>query len=310
MIYISATSFTKLKSRKTNHKGDQMNQKPVLGIIGGSGLYEFPALEKVERLSIDTPFGKPSAPILVGSLEGKKIAFLARHGIGHIYNPSEVNYRANIYALKTLGVQQIISISACGSLREDFVPGQIVVPSQLFDYTHLRKRSFFEEGLVAHVSVADPFCPTLSTLLHQTLTSVGAVAHKGGAMITIEGPRFSTKIESNTYRSWGLSLIGMTTSPEAFLAREAELCYAVMAHVTDYDVWHIAEESVSVDLVIKTLHKNTELAQQTIIKMVASMDEQKDCTCNHALENAIITQKSFQSEKAVQKLGVLLEKYK
>jgi 5'-methylthioadenosine phosphorylase len=287
-----------------------MDQKPVLAIIGGSGLYEFPALEKVDKLSIDTPYGKPSGPIVVGTLDGKKIAFLARHGIGHIYNPSEVNYRANIYALKTLGVQQIISISACGSLREDFVPGQIVVPSQLFDYTHLRKRSFFEEGLVAHISVADPFCPTLSTLLHQTLTSVGATAHKGGAMITIEGPRFSTKIESNTYRSWGLSLIGMTTSPEAFLAREAEMCYAVMAHVTDYDVWHIAEESVNVDLVIKTLHKNTELAQQTIIKMVSTMDEHKDCTCNHALENAIITQQNFQSEKAVRKLGILMEKYK
>ncbi len=287
-----------------------MNQKPVLAVIGGSGLYEFPALEKVEKLSIDTPYGKPSAPIIVGTLDGKKVAFLARHGIGHIYNPSEVNYRANIYALKTLGIQQIISVSACGSLREDFVPGQIVVPSQLFDYTHLRKRSFFEEGLVAHVSVAEPFCPTLSTLLHQTLTSVGATAHIGGAMITIEGPRFSTKIESNTYRSWGLSLIGMTTSPEAFLAREAEICYAVMAHVTDYDVWHIAEESVNVDLVIKTLHKNTELAQQTIINLVSAIDEHKDCSCNHTLENAIITQKSSQDEKAVLKLGVLLEKYK
>ena len=286
-----------------------MDQKPVLAIIGGSGLYDFPALENVERIEIDTPYGKPSAPILQGMLAGKKVAFLARHGIGHIYNPSEVNYRANIYALKSLGVEQIISISACGSLREDFAPGEIVVPSQLFDYTHLRKRTFFEEGLVAHVSVADPFCPTLSTQLHQTLTSVGATAHQGGAMITIEGPRFSTKVESNTFRSWGLSLIGMTTSPEAFLAREAEICYAVMAHVTDYDVWHMSEESVNVDLVVKTLHKNTELAQQTIIKLVSSLGEHKDCSCNHALENAIITSKNYYGDKSVKKLGILLEKY-
>ena len=286
-----------------------MNQKPVLAIIGGSGLYDFPALENVERFEVDTPFGQPSAPILQGTLDGKKVVFLARHGIGHVFNPSEVNYRANIYALKSLGVEQIISISACGSLREDFAPGHIVVPSQLFDYTHLRKRSFFEGGLVVHVGVADPFCPTLSTQLHQTLTSVGATAHQGGAMITIEGPRFSTKIESNTFRSWGMSLIGMTTSPEAFLAREAEICYSVMAHVTDYDVWHMSEESVNVDLVVKTLHKNTEIAQQTIIKLVSSLGDHNDCSCNHALENAIITNKAFYNKNSVKKLGILLEKY-
>ncbi len=286
-----------------------MNNKPVLAIIGGSGLYDFPPLENAESIELDTPFGKPSAPILQGLVNGKKVAFLARHGIGHVLNPSEVNYRANIYALKSLGVDQIISISACGSLREDFAPGNIVVPSQLFDYTHLRKRTFFEEGLVAHVSVADPFCPTLSTLLHQTITSVGADSHLGGAMITIEGPRFSTKIESNTFRSWGLSLIGMTTSPEAFLAREAEICYAVMAHVTDYDVWHMTEESVNVDLVIKTLHKNTELAQQTILKMISTMEDHKDCTCNHALENAIITNRKSIGKNPVKKLGILVEKY-
>jgi 5'-methylthioadenosine phosphorylase len=286
-----------------------MEDLPLLAIIGGSGLYDFPALENVKKFDVDTPFGKPSSPILQGTIKGKKVVFLARHGIGHIYNPSEVNYRANIYALKSLGVNQIISISACGSLREDFAPGQIVVPSQLFDYTHLRKRSFFENGLVVHVGVADPFCPTLSTLLHQTLTSVGAQSHQGGAMITIEGPRFSTKIESNTYRSWGMSLIGMTTSPEAFLAREAEICYAVMAHVTDYDVWHMSEESVNVDLVVKTLHKNTELAQQTIIRLMESMDDHQDCSCNHALENAIITNRKFIKPESVKKMGILLDKY-
>ncbi len=286
-----------------------MENKPVLAVIGGSGLYDFPALEKVERVEVDTPFGKPSAPIQIGSINGKKVAFLARHGIGHVYSPSEVNYQANIYALKSIGVEQIVSISACGSLREDYAPGSIVVPNQLFDYTHLRKRSFFGEGLVVHVSAAEPFCPTLSTLLVQTLSAAGANVHQGGAMITIEGPRFSTKIESNTYRSWGLSLIGMTTSPEAFLAREAEICYAVMAHVTDYDVWHVSEESVNVDLVVKTLQKNTEVAQQTIIKLVASLEKHQDCSCNHALENAIITNRKYLNKKSVQKLGLLLDKY-
>lgn len=286
-----------------------MDQKPVLAIIGGSGLYDFPALENVERREIKTPFGSPSAPLTMGTLAGKSIVFLARHGIGHTLTPTEVNYRANIYALKSLGVDQIISISACGSLREDFAPGHIVVPSQLFDFTHLRKRSFFEEGLVGHVSVADPFCPVLSTLLHQTLTSVGATAHMGGAIITIEGPRFSTKIESNTYRSWGMSLIGMTASPEAFLAREAEICYAVMAHVTDYDVWHMTEESVNVDMVVKTLYKNTELAQQTIAKLVSSLGDHEDCSCNHALENAIITHRQAINDKVIKKLGPLVDKY-
>mgnify|MGYP000912412823 FL=1 len=287
-----------------------MENKPVLAVIGGSGLYDFPALEKVERVEVDTPFGKPSAPIQIGSINGKKVAFLARHGIGHVYSPSEVNYQANIYALKSIGVEQIVSISACGSLREDYAPGSIVVPNQLFDYTHLRKRSFFGEGVVVHVSAAEPFCPTLSTLLVQTLSAAGANVHQGGAMITIEGPRFSTKIESNTYRSWGLSLIGMTTSPEAFLAREAEICYAVMAHVTDYDVWHVSEESVNVDLVVKTLQKNTEVAQQTIIKLVASLEKHQDCSCNHALENAIITNRKYLNKKSVQKLGLLLDKYR
>jgi 5'-methylthioadenosine phosphorylase len=284
-------------------------KKPVLAIIGGSGLYDFPSLKEATKLEVETPFGKPSAPVIIGTLEGKTVAFLARHGIGHTLTPTEVNYRANIYALKSLGVDQIVSISACGSLREDFAPGHIVVPSQLFDYTHLRKRSFFEEGLVAHVSVADPFCPSLSTRLYQTLSSVGAATHQGGAMITIEGPRFSTKIESNTYRAWSMSLIGMTTSPEAFLAREAEICYAVMAHVTDYDVWHLTEESVNVDLVVKTLHKNTELAQQTIMKLVANMGEHQDCDCNHALENAIITSKSAINKNSVKRLGILVDKY-
>lgn len=286
-----------------------MDLKPILGVIGGSGLYDFKGLQDIEKVDLETPYGKPSAPITLGSLSGKRVAFLARHGIGHSIAPSEVNYRANIYALKSLGVDRIISISACGSLREDFAPGHIVIPSQLFDYTHLRKRSFFGEGLVVHVGVADPFCQTLSTSLYQVVTSTGTTAHLGGSMITIEGPRFSTKAESNTYQAWGMSLVGMTTSPEAFLAREAEMCYAVMAHVTDYDVWHQSEATVSVDLVIQTLHKNTEIAQKTIIELVSQMGESEPCSCHQALENAIITRREAIPEDTKKKLHLLVNKY-
>ncbi len=286
-----------------------MTQKPILGVIGGSGLYDFAALQKVELVNPETPFGAPSAPIALGILAGKKVAFLARHGIGHSISPTEVNYRANIYALKSLGVERIVSISACGSLREDFAPGHIVIPSQLFDFTHHRERTFFGEGLVVHVGVADPFCSNLSTSLYQVVSATGTPAHMGGSMITIEGPRFSTKAESNAYRAWGMSLIGMTTSPEAFLAREAEICYAVMAHVTDYDVWHQSEENVSVDLVIQTLHKNTEIAQKTILDLVSQLGEAETCTCHHALENAIITRRDAIPQETRKKLDLLINKY-
>lgn len=286
-----------------------MNEKPVLGVIGGSGLYDFPALESIENFYPDTPFGKPSAPIALGLLSGRKVAFLARHGIGHTLNPTEVNYRANIWAMKMAGVDRLVSVSACGSLREDFVPGEIAIPDQLFDYTKDRSRSFFGEGLVVHVNTGEPFCKDLSTSLFQTVTAYGANAHIGGSLITIEGPRFSTKAESNVYRSWGMSLIGMTTSPEAFLAREAEMCYAVMAHVTDYDVWHVSEATVSVDMVVKTLHQNTEVAQRTILSLVEKLPESTPCTCHHALENAIITNRSAISPQTKQKLGLLVDKY-
>ena len=286
-----------------------MNEKPVLGVIGGSGLYDFPALESIENFYPDTPFGKPSAPIALGRLSGRKVAFLARHGIGHTLNPTEVNYRANIWAMKMAGVDRLISVSACGSLREDFVPGEIVIPDQLFDYTKDRNRSFFGEGLVVHINTGEPFCIDLSTSLFQTVTAYGVNAHIGGSLITIEGPRFSTKAESNVYRSWGMSLIGMTTSPEAFLAREAEMCYAVMAHVTDYDVWHVSEATVSVDMVVKTLHQNTEVAQRTILSLVEKLPESTPCTCHHALENAIITNRSAISPQTKQKLGLLVDKY-
>ena len=286
-----------------------MNEKPVLGVIGGSGLYDFPALENIETVMPETPFGKPSAPIALGRLSGRKVAFIARHGIGHTLPPSEVNYRANIWAMKMLGVERLVSVSAVGSLREDFIPGEIVIPDQLFDFTKNRQRSFFGEGLVVHINTANPFCPDLSTTLYQTVTAFGATAHLGGSLITIEGPRFSTKIESNVFRAWGMSLIGMTTSPEAFLAREAEMCYAVMAHVTDYDVWHVSEATVSVDIVVNTLHQNTEVAQKTILSLVKNLPTGTPCTCQHALENAIITNKNAISPEAKEKLGLLVDKY-
>ncbi|KAF0111605.1 MAG: 5'-methylthioadenosine phosphorylase [Chloroflexi bacterium] len=286
-----------------------MDNKPILGVIGGSGLYDFPALTDIETIFPETPFGKPSAPITIGSLVGKRVAFLARHGVGHTLTPTEVNYRANIYALKSLGIDRIVSISACGSLREDFAPGHIVIPSQLFDFTHQRKRSFFENGMVVHVGAADPFCQNLSNSLYQIVTSTGATAHMGGSLITIEGPRFSTKAESNTYRTWGMAIIGMTTSPEAFLAREAEMCYAVMAHVTDYDVWHQSEAAVSVDMVIKTLQKNTEIAQKSILELVSQFCEPEPCACYHALENAIITKLESISDETKKKLSLLVKKY-
>ena len=286
-----------------------MSDAPVLAVIGGSGLYDFPSLENVETIHPDTPFGKPSSPIAVGTLSGKKVAFLARHGIGHTLSPSEVPYRANIYALKALGVTRIVSVSACGSLREDFAPGEIVVPDQLFDFTRRRVNSFFGEGLVVHISPGEPFCPDLSTQLYQTVSVQGVNSHLGGAMITIEGPRFSTKIESNSYRALGMSLIGMTTSPEAFLAREAEMCYAVMAHVTDFDVWHTREEDVTADMVVATLFKNTSLAQRTIQMLVENLKEESTCNCMHALENAFITQKKFIPPATIEKLGPLVDKY-
>jgi 5'-methylthioadenosine phosphorylase len=286
-----------------------MKNRPVLAVIGGSGLYEMPGLQDTTQHDIDTPFGKPSAPIIVGSLDGKIVAFLARHGIGHTISPTEVNSRANIYALKTLGIKHVVSISACGSLREDYAPGHIVIPDQVFDFTRDRKRSFFEEGHVAHVSVAEPFCLELGKLVYQSVEKTGAIVHNGGTYITIEGPRFSTRAESNVYRSWGMSIIGMTTSPEAFLAREAEMCYAVMAHVTDYDVWHISEEPVTAEIVIRVLHQNTETAQQSIRNLVQILDPDRDCEHHHALETAFITNPSAISAEARQRLKLLTEKY-
>lgn len=280
-----------------------------LAIIGGSGLYAMPGLEDVQEKIISTPFGDPSAPTIVGRLGGQSIAFLARHGIGHQISPSEINFRANIYALKSLGVERIVSISACGSLREDYAPGDIVIPDQLFDFTKNRKRSFFEQGLVAHISIPDSFCPDLSERVYQAVKTTGNNLHLGGTFITVEGPRFSTRAESNTFRSWGMSLIGMTTSPEAFLAREAEICYTTLAHVTDYDVWHVSEEPVTVEMVIEILNRNTIIAQEAVKNLVDILNPERLCDCPHALATALITDQDAIPPDTRERLALLVEKY-
>jgi 5'-methylthioadenosine phosphorylase len=286
-----------------------MTKTPSLAIIGGTGVYNMPDLEEVEELDLSTPFGKPSAPIVVGTLGGVRVAFLARHGEGHRLLPSEVNAHANIYALKSLGVERITSISACGSLREDYAPGDIVIPDQLYDHTKNRRLTFFGDGPAAHIGFADPFCPDLSEWVFQAVKAAGGTVHLGGALITVEGPRFSTRAESNTYRSWGMSLINMTSVPEAFLAREAEICYTVMNHVTDYDVWHGREETVSVDLVLRILKRNTQLAQDALRRLVHNLSDERNCECVHALANTIITQPDVIPSNTQERLSLLVDKY-
>lgn len=279
-----------------------------IGIIGGSGLYNMEELEGVKEQDIATPFGDPSGPVVTGTIRGKKVAFLARHGRGHIFTPSEVNYRANIYAMKSLGVRFIISVSACGSLKEEFSPGNIVIPDQLIDFTKgRRERSFFGSGIVAHVGTEEPFCPDLAAVLFQAVSDTGATVHQGGSFVTIEGPRFSTRGESMLFRQWGLGLIGMTTSPEAFLAREAEISYAVMAHVTDYDVWH--DEPVSTEMVMKTFAANIQHAHASIVNAVDQIDENADFSSHHTLEHAIMTARDYISKGAIQKLELIVGKY-
>lgn len=281
-----------------------------LAIIGGSGLYDMAALQDVKTVTPATPFGPPSDAITIGTLYGQHVAFLPRHGRGHVLTPGEVPYRANIFALKELGARYVISVSACGSLREDYAPGDIVIPDQLFDMTRDRERSFFGDGLVAHVSVADPFSPELSAALAAAVRAAGGDVHEGGTFITIEGPRFSTRAESNTYRQWGMSLVGMTTSPEAFLAAEAEMAYAVMAHVTDYDVWHESESPVTVEMVVRTLQRNTAIAQAAIGEMARTMASwEGDFPVHHALRDAFITSTDGTDAETRAKLAPLVGKY-
>jgi 5'-methylthioadenosine phosphorylase len=284
-----------------------------IGVIGGSGLYNMQELTDRKSYDIDTPFGKPSAPIVVGTLRSQRVAFIPRHGIGHSLTPTEVPYAANIFALKMLGVTHVISVSACGSLQEAFAPGHMVIPDQLFDMTKDRQRSFFGNGMVIHVSVADPFAPKLSELLYEAVQEVGGTAHKGGTFITIEGPRFSTRGESNVFRQWGMGIIGMTTSPEAYLAREAEMHYAVMGHVTDYDSWHEEEEPVTVDMVIATMRRSIEIAQQAVAvavgRLAADFSAYTDPAVENALATAFITDRSIIPASTLERLKPLLGKY-
>lgn len=284
-------------------------QKPQLAIIGGSGLYGMEGLTKVEEVSVTTPFGPPSDNIVLGTLEGMRVAFLARHGRGHRHLPGEVPYRANIWALKSLGVEHIVSVSACGSLREDFAPRHIVIPDQLFDRTSGRKLTFFGEGLVVHISFADPFCPELSEKLYEAVAETSAPLHKGGSFVVVEGPRFSTKAESRVYRQWGMDIIGMTAVPEAQLAREAEICYATMAHVTDYDVWHESEEPVTVEAVVRNLLANTQVAQQAIRNLIPKLAADTECQCAKAMSQAIITHRDAIPDSVKRELGLLVDKY-
>lgn len=287
-----------------------------IGVIGGSGLYNMADISDKMTISVDTPFGKPSADIVIGTLYGKRVAFLPRHGVGHIYNPTEVPYRANIYALKSLGVRFILSANACGSLREQIAPGHLVVPDQIYDQTKSERggRSFFEGGLVAHTSVADPFCPDLCKLMVEATQDAAhghddAAVHSGGTFVIIEGPRFSTRAESQVYRSWGCSIIGMTTCPEAFLAREAEISYATIAHVTDYDVWHQTEEPVTAAMVIKTFERNIVHVQRAIANTVERIDITADYGSHHALKDAITSARSAISAETRQRLSLLIGQY-
>ncbi len=284
--------------------------KIELAVIGGSGLYNMEGLSNIEEMNVDTPFGKPSDTIVVGTIHDRRVAFLPRHGRGHILTPSEVPYRANIYALKTLGVKYIIAVSACGSLRESYAPGHIVIPDQLYDNTKKRDTSFFGDGLVAHISVAEPFSPELSRALCNSVQTIGGIVHEGGTFITIEGPRFSTKGESETFRKWGMSIIGMTTSPEAYLAAEAEIAYACMAHITDYDVWHESEEPVTVEMVIRVLQRNTAVAQNALSHLIQNMDTWAgEMAAHSALQDALITDRSRIPAAVKEKLAPLVSKY-
>jgi len=281
----------------------------TLGVIVGSGLYEMEGLKAVESLRLETPWGEPSDEFFIGELSGTKMIFLPRHGRGHKLMPSEINFRANIYGLKKLGVEWIISISAVGSMREDIEPGHIVIPSQFFDHTKRRASTFFGEGVVAHVSMADPVCYVLSGILYEASKKAGATVHKGGAYICIEGPQFSSKAESNIYRQWGVDVIGMTNMPEAKLAREAEICYATLALACDYDCWHEEHAAVTVDEIIEILTKNVELAKRIIKEAVSMIPDKRNCSCESALRDAIINSKEAISEETRRKLGIIIERY-
>ena len=285
------------------------DDKVRIGIIGGSGLYDIDELTDCQEQEIDTPFGRPSAPYIVGTLQDQRVAFLARHGKGHSILPSELNFRANIYGLKHLGAEWIVSASAVGSLQEKYRPQDIVVPDQFFDRTRGRVSTFFGEGLVAHVSFANPLCPVLSGLAVETAKDTGATVHQGGTYLCMEGPQFSTLAESNLYRSWNMDVIGMTNLQEAKLAREAEICFATLALVTDYDCWHPEHDDVTVDMIIETLQANAKMAKRIISELVARLPIHRECKCADALSSAIITNAESIPSKTRHDLALLIERY-
>jgi 5'-methylthioadenosine phosphorylase len=283
--------------------------KAKIGVIGGTGLYDIEGLTEVEGINVETPFGSPSAAITVGRLGGVGIAFLPRHGIGHHISPTELPSRANIYALKSLGVEHIISINSCGSFREDIKPGHLLIPDQIIDRTQKRNNTFFGRGIVVHIQFADPFCPVLSRVLYEAAQETGSIVHQGGTFIAMEGPAFSTRAESRLYRDWGADVIGMTVLPEARLAREAEICYASIACVTDYDSWHETNETVTVEAILTTLRNNIDNAKKTISLAAGRVPATRDCECASALGPALVTNPAVIPDEQKKKLGLLLGKY-
>jgi len=280
-----------------------------VGVIGGSGLYNMEGLTKVEKVKISTPFGEPSDAIMLGNLEGVRVAFLPRHGEGHRISPSELPAKANIYALKSLGVERIISINAVGSLKEEIEPLDVVIPDQLIDCTKGRASTFFTGGIVGHISFSEPFCPVLSQISFEASTEVGVKVHKGGTYLVIEGPQLSTKAESQLYCSWGADVIGMTALPEAKLAREAEICYVALALVTDYDCWHPTYESVTTEMILTNLRKGVETVQRILKLLLPSIPQKRDCACASALKYAIVTGTKYIPKEKRKELELLIGKY-
>jgi 5'-methylthioadenosine phosphorylase len=285
------------------------NMTVQIGIIGGSGLYDMAELTGREEKSVGTPFGDPSGPYVIGTLGGKRVAFLARHGAGHRILPSELNFRANIYGFKVLGVERILSASAVGSLKEEYKPLDILIPDQFFDRTKGRISTFFGRGIVGHIAFAHPLCAELSTAAADAAQAVGATVHRGGTYVNMEGPQFSTLAESRLYRSWGMDVIGMTNLQEAKLAREAEICYATLALVTDYDCWHPDHDSVTVEMIIANLMQNARTAQQAIARAIASLPADRTCACKDALATALITRPEHVPDQTKQELAPIIGKY-
>jgi 5'-methylthioadenosine phosphorylase len=286
-----------------------MSTQAPIGIIGGSGLYHMKAVEIREEVAVETPFGSPSDKLHRGTLAGREVIFLPRHSSGHRISPSQLNYQANIYAMKVMGVERILSVGAVGSLREEIEPGHIVVIDQFFDRTRGRKSTFFEDDIVAHTTLADPVCGELRKKLIEACQAVGTTYHPKGTYLCMEGPQFSTRAESNVYRQWGMDVIGMTNLQEAKLAREAEICYATIALSTDYDCWHEGHDDVTVEQIIAVLQQNVALAQQILLHAVPTLSEGTNCSCHRALEHAIITDRDVISPEVREKLKPLLEKY-